>query len=140
MVYPGITSDDLQQRIKLLMFTRGVQPTDQTRQRIGFEALKGLIEEHLERQELERVQSLQQTPTAKSSLIVSDSEVDEEVAKLAQKNNLSYDQLKASFAAAGIDLNTLREQVRVSMGWQKLVGGVGGRALTKLNAPSNQQQ
>jgi len=64
---------------------------------------------------------------------------------------LTYTQLKASFAAANVDLQSLREQVRVQVSWQRLVGGMYGSRiriaddqvaaeLRSLNAAASQPQ
>jgi beta-lactamase regulating signal transducer with metallopeptidase domain len=128
MVYDGVSPADVQRRVQLLIFERGVQPTEQALFTIKMEAFSGLVNEHLELQEEERVQNFMKQRTPNYSLIPSDKEVDDAVADLAKKNNnLTYDQLKAKFAAAGVDLSTLREQVRTQIGWQRLIVGIGRR-------------
>jgi peptidyl-prolyl cis-trans isomerase SurA len=70
---------------------------------------------------------------------------------MAKRNNLNYAQLKQAFAASQVDMQTLREQVRTSITWQRLVGGVYGRnvrvgddqinhALQRLSAQASQTQ
>jgi peptidyl-prolyl cis-trans isomerase SurA len=145
-----ISTYDLQQRMRLLMLTTGVQPTQQALQQMEQEALRSLTDEHLELQELRRVQK-RQKGDQKNGLIADDKEVDEEITGLARQNNLTYAQLKTSFAAAGVSLETLREQIRVQISWQRLVSGMyGGRirigedqvatTLQRLNAAASQPQ
>src|SRR5206468_2668882 len=62
-----------------------------------------------------------------SDFIADDKEVDEEISDIAKQNNLNYSQMKASFAAVGVDIQGLREQIRTQITWQRLVSGVYGR-------------
>ena len=121
-----ISTYDLQQRMRLLILTSGVQPTPQALGQIEQEALRSLTDERLELQELQKVQKRQKDAKDKEGLIATNKEVDQEITGLAKQNNLTFDQLKASFAAAGVDLNSLREQIRVQISWQRLVGGMYG--------------
>lgn len=144
-----ISTYDLQQRMRLMILTSGVRPTPDALQQIEQEALISLTDEHLEMQELLKVQKRQKDN--KSSLIASDKDVDEEISTLARQNNLTFAQLKSSFAAANVDLESLREQVRVQISWQRLVGGMYGSRiriaddqvsaeLRSLNAAASQPQ
>jgi peptidyl-prolyl cis-trans isomerase SurA len=144
-----ISTYDLQQRMRLMILTSGVRPTPDALQQIEQEALSSLTDEHLEMQELLKVQKRQKDN--KSSLIATDKEVDDEITNLARQNNLTYAQLKSSFAAANVDLESLREQVRVQVSWQRLVGGMYGSRiriaddqvaaeLRSLNAAATQPQ
>ena len=54
-----ISTYDLRQRIMLLIVTAGVQPTEENMPQIQREALRGLVDEHLEIQELKRVEKQQ---------------------------------------------------------------------------------
>jgi peptidyl-prolyl cis-trans isomerase SurA len=144
-----ISTYDLQQRMRLMILTSGVQPTPDAIQQIEQEALRSLTDERLEMQELLKVQKRQKDN--KSSLIASDKEVDDEITLLAKQNNLTYAQLKSSFAAANVNLDSMREQVRVQISWQRLVGGMYGShirigddqvatELRNLNAAASQPQ
>jgi peptidyl-prolyl cis-trans isomerase SurA len=144
-----ISTYDLQQRMRLMILTSGVQPTPQALQQIEQEALGSLTDERLEMQELMRVQK--RDKDNKSSLIASDKDVDDEITLLARQNNLTYAQLKSSFAAANVSLESLRAQVRVQISWQRLVGGMYGSRirigndqvaseLRSLNAAASQPQ
>ena len=119
-----ISTYDLQQRMRLLVLTSGVQPTAEALQQIEQEALRSLTDERLEMQELRRIQKRQKDN--KDSLIATDKEVDQEITSLARQNNLTYDQMKTSFATAGVDLQSLREEIRTQISWQRLVGGMYG--------------
>jgi peptidyl-prolyl cis-trans isomerase SurA len=122
-----ISTYDLRQRMRLLVMTSGVQITPQNEQEVvpqlQQEALRSLIDEHLESQEIQRIAKKQKT----KEFIADDKEIDDELSDMAKRNNLSYAQLKQSFAASDVDIQTLRDQIRTSITWQRLVGGLYGR-------------
>jgi peptidyl-prolyl cis-trans isomerase SurA len=116
-----ISTYDLRQRMRMLVLTSGVQPTEQNLPQIEQEALRSLIDEHLQTQELKRFGKKQ-----KVDLIADDKEVDDEISDLAKQNNLNYAQMKTSFAASGVDITTLRDQIRTQISWQHLISGLYG--------------
>jgi peptidyl-prolyl cis-trans isomerase SurA len=117
-----ISTYDLRQRMRLLIVTSGVQPTEQNLPQLEQEALRGLIDEHLQIQELRRVAKKQKGV----DLIADDKDVDGEISDLAKQNNLTYAQMKSSFSASGVDIGTLREQIRTQLSWQRLISGMYG--------------
>lgn len=108
-----ITGYDLRQRMLLLIVMSEVQPTAENVAQIQSEALDMLIEEHLQAQEIAKY------PT----LIITDEEVDAEIAAMAQQANLTPEQYMQALAQAGIHPSTIREQIRTAIGWRELVGG-----------------
>ncbi len=116
-----ISTYDLRQRMRLLVITTGVQPTEQSLPQLEQEALRGLIDEHLQTQEIKRFGKKQ-----KVDLLADDKEVDDEITDMAKQNNLNYSQMKTSFAASGVDIGTLREQIRTQLSWQRLISGLYG--------------
>ena len=116
-----ISTYDMNQRMRLLVITSGVQPTEQSLPQLEQEALRGLIDEHLQTQELKRFGKKQ-----KVELMAADKDVDEEISDMAKQNNLNYSQMKAQFAASGVDIATLREQIRTQISWQRLISGLYG--------------
>jgi peptidyl-prolyl cis-trans isomerase SurA len=107
-----ISSYDLRQRMLLLMVTSGVQPTEENVRALQQQALRSLVDEHLQMQELARFE-----------VEISDEDVTEEIAQIARGNNISAEQLLAGLAQVGVRPETLREQVRAQIGWERLVGG-----------------
>jgi peptidyl-prolyl cis-trans isomerase SurA len=142
-----ISTYDLRQRMRLVVMTSGIQVTPDNLPALEQEALRSLIDERLEAQEIQRVAKKQKT----RDFIADDKEIDEELSDMAKRNNLSYAQLKQSFATSDVDIQTLRDQVRTTITWQRLVGGIYGRdirvgddqinhALQRLTAQANQTQ
>ncbi len=119
-----ISSYDLMQRMRLLMATSGMQPTQENLPQIEQEALRSLIDERLQMQELRRVEKQQ-----KITIISTDKEVDEQVADIAQANKMTAEQLKQSLVQQGIGLETWRAQLRADSSWQAWIQGRYGSRL-----------
>ena len=119
-----ISTYDLAQRMRLLIATTGVQPTQDTLPQFQQEALVSLVDERLQLQELKRVEKDQ-----KFSIIASDEEVREELNDMATQNHLSQDGFLAALRSQGIDKETLFQQIRAQMSWQKWIRGRYGSRL-----------
>lgn len=107
-----ISSYDLKQRMLLLIITSGVQVTQQNYAAFQQQALRALIDEHLQLGEADRFE-----------LKISDEEINEEIANMAQQSGLSTDQLLAELKRAGIESQTLRDQIKAEIAWGNLVNG-----------------
>lgn len=107
-----ITSYDLRQRMLLLVFTTQLQPTEENIPAIQQQALRALIDQHLQAQELERFE-----------VEVSDATVAQDIAQMAQQNGGTAEQMLAAMEAFGIRRETFIEKVRTDIGWGMLVGG-----------------
>ena len=113
-----ISSYDLRQRMLLLLATSGVQPTEQNLPAIQQQALRSLVDEHLETQEMKHW-----------DVKVDDKDVEDEIDDIAKENKITKEKLLASLEAAGVNPKTLREQLKAQIGWRDLVGGrYGSRA------------
>lgn len=119
-----VSSYDLMQRMRLLMATSGMQPTQENLPQIEQEALRSLIDEHLQMQELRRVEKQQ-----KITIISTDKEVEEQIAEIAQGNRMTPDQLKQQLVSQGIGLETWRAQLRAESSWQSWIQGRYGSRL-----------
>lgn len=108
-----ITGFDLRQRMLLLIAMTQVQPTPENIPAIQQEALNALIDERLQIQELANY----------DTLVVTDEEVNEEIAVMAQEVGVAPDAYLSFLESGGIRAQTLREQLRTQIGWQQLVGG-----------------
>lgn len=119
-----ISTFDLAQRMRLLIASSGIQPTQQNLPQFQREALSGLVDERLQIQELRRVEKEQ-----KIEIIPTDADVDEQLTEMARENNATLQQFINSLAAQGIGIDTLKEQVRAQSGWQRWVRGRYGSRL-----------
>ncbi|MEO8926193.1 MAG: peptidylprolyl isomerase [Caulobacteraceae bacterium] len=120
-----VSSYDIVQRMRLLIVTSGIQPTEQNLPDIQREAVRSLVDERLEMQELAR-----EAKTQKFDLIASDSEVNDELADIARTNNTSADQLLAQLAKEGVGAQTFRDQLRAEISWRGWIRGRYGQRLT----------
>ncbi len=141
-----ISTYDLRQRSLLLLISSGAQANAQNLPQVEREALRTLVDERLEMQEIRRIQGKQ-----KIKLEPTDKEVDAEVASLAKQNGLTSDRMLGTFKAAGVDPDTLREQLRAEQAWRRYMGGRFGSeiritdnqinsALRRLNQASEKTQ
>ncbi|MGH6987314.1 MAG: peptidylprolyl isomerase [Caulobacteraceae bacterium] len=119
-----ISTYDVIQRMRLLIVTAGIHPSQDNLPEIQAEALRSLIDEDLEMQELQK-----ESKTQKFDLIASKSDVDGELADIARSNNTSADQLLARLAAEGVEPQTLRDQLKAEISWR---GWIRGRYGTRL--------
>jgi len=118
-----ISTYDLAQRMRLLIVTTGVQPTQQNLAQLQREALISLVDERLQIQELRRVEKEQ-----KFDIVATDEELDEEITQMARGNNMSLEQFSAALKAQGV-YDSLREQIRAQTSWQRWIRGRYGSRL-----------
>jgi len=105
-----ISTYDLRQRMGLIIATAGVRVTEENLPQIQAQALRSLVDERLQMQELNRYE-----------VRIPDSDVEQEIAGIAQSNNSSAEALYALLDQNGINRATLRNQVRAQLGWRLLV-------------------
>jgi peptidyl-prolyl cis-trans isomerase SurA len=119
-----ITNYDIVQRMRLLVVTAGIQPTRDDLPELQRYALSSLIDERLEMQELRREEKEQKT-----SIVATDSVVDDLIGDYAKQNHMSSEQFLASLAQQGISPETLRAQLRAQESWQDWIRGRYGSRL-----------
>jgi len=128
-----VSTYDLVQRMRLVAVTAGIQPSEETLPQLQREALRGLIEERLQIQELRRVEK-----ENKIEIIANDQEVDAAIADMARENNnMTTEQLMGQLRAAGIGPETLRAQLRAEISWQ---GYINGRYRSRLRIGRDQSR
>lgn len=136
-----ITTLDVSNRMRLIIASTGVTNMDvETLERIQDQALRGLIDEHLQLQEAREF-----------DVEVSDEEIEASLLDLADRNNTTLDVILADLQRSGVDVSTLRHQLEAEIAWQILVNGrYGSRirisdqqiqmALERLAASASQPQ
>ena len=97
----------------MLIAMTQVQPTPENIPAIQQQAMNALIDERLQTQELARY----------DDLVVSDEEVDREIADMAREVGTTGENYVAYLTQGGIRPQTFREQLRTQIGWSQLVGG-----------------
>ncbi|HYG25271.1 MAG TPA: peptidylprolyl isomerase, partial [Caulobacteraceae bacterium] len=119
-----ISSYDMMQRMRLIMVTAGVQPTQENLPQLQREALRSLIDERLQMQEIRRVEQEQ-----KIDIVATDEDIDQEIADIAKGNNMTGPQLVQALASQGVGPETLRSQLRSEVSWQRWIHGRYGSRL-----------
>jgi peptidyl-prolyl cis-trans isomerase SurA len=119
-----ISTYDLRQRALLLIITSGVPATADNMPQIQGEALRSLVDEHLELQELKKIEKQQ-----KFSIIATDDEVNQSLAQLAKDNNTTLENLKRQFNSVGLSIDTMRDQLRAQISWNRMISGLYGSRL-----------
>ena len=110
-----VTIHDLRQRVLFMMATTGAEADEASIQRLQRQALRNLVDEHLQMQESEKYEQT-----------ISDESVDQSVARLLSQNGADPNKLVSDLAAAGVSIETLRDQVRSELAWQRIVNGLYG--------------
>jgi len=110
-----ITTYDLRQRVLYMLVTTGAQRDEATVNRIQRQAMNNLINERLQIQELDRYDSS-----------VGDEEVNRQVGQLLQRNEISPDEMVERLGSVGVSIETLRDQVRSEIAWQRIINNVYG--------------
>lgn len=133
-----ITKYDLVQRMRLIVMTQGIQEA-QAASLLPFlqaQALSQLIDEKVEMQDLRKEAAVRKA----KDIIMSDKEVDAQVAEVATQNRMSPQEFLSTLARGGIDPSAYREQIRVSNSWDNWIRGVYRSRLSISDSQINDYQ
>jgi peptidyl-prolyl cis-trans isomerase SurA len=108
-----ISVSDVNERMKLIMASSGFPDNQQVRAQITHQVLNGLIEEQLKLQEARRL-----------DLLVTQEEIDQGFATIAQQNNFPPEHFREMLVRAGINFSTLEKQIESQIAWSKVVQNV----------------
>lgn len=136
-----ITTVDVRNRMRLIIASTGLAQLDQEAMlRVQDQAIRGLIDEHLQLQAAREYE-----------IQVSEEEIMQSLLDLAQRNNSTIEAVVTELEQSGVDVQTLRHQIESEIAWQILVNGrYGSRvrisdqqielALERLAASASQPQ
>lgn len=124
-----ISTFDVRQRANLLLVSAGIQATPEMEQRARVQALRDLIDEHLQMQE-----------AAHFEVDVTREQIDRRIADIARSNQTTVEELTQQLARDGVAITTLRSQVAADMAWQRLMGGMYGSRLRISEADIRETQ
>lgn len=105
-----ISGLDLDQRLKLALLSSGLPNNEETRQNLGPQVLRQLVDERLQMQEAERL-----------ALEVPESEVEAAVEEIAQRNGSTVEEFDRMLEQNGIAPSTIRQQVRATIAWNRVL-------------------
>ncbi len=114
-----ISTYDLRQRVLMVLVINGVQPTEENLRQVEREALRSLVDEHLQMQEIRTIEAKNKD----AHVAATAKEVDEEVGSLAQQYGVKQAQLVTTLKSAGVDMKTLRDQLNAQISWRNYIGG-----------------
>lgn len=106
----AISIRDLEKRMRLVMASSGLPNTRDVQQKLLPQVLNGLINEKLMLQEAERI-----------GVTVDAASVDQGFAAIAQQNNMDAERFTAMLSRGGVDVSTLRDQVKAQLAWKEFV-------------------
>lgn len=107
-----ITTYDVEQRMRLLLASTNVRPTEDLLAQVQTQAVRSLIDEQVQLQ-----------AAAGFEIVISDAEVAQQLERIARMNNVSADAIARDLASRGVDLLTLEQQMRAEIAWDYLVNG-----------------
>lgn len=105
-----ISGLDLSLRTRLSILSIGAQDTPQIRQRLTPQVLRVMIDERLQLQEAERL-----------SIEVTEPEIDQAFASIAERNRMTPGQFEQVLRDNGVLPSTMRNQIRAELSWRKVV-------------------
>jgi peptidyl-prolyl cis-trans isomerase SurA len=113
-----ISTFDVRQRAMLLLVSSGIEATAEMQQRARAQALRDLVDEHLQVEEATRFE-----------VEVTDEQVNRRIADIARQNETTPEGLASQLARDGVSVSTLRSQIRADIAWQRLMSGMYGSRL-----------
>jgi peptidyl-prolyl cis-trans isomerase SurA len=105
-----VSLSDLSNRVVLIMRSSGLEESQQNRDRISSQVLRGLIDERLQLQEAKRL-----------NITVSQEEIDGALSRIEQNNNMQKGALDQFLSQSGIPRAALIEQLTAALSWSKVV-------------------
>lgn len=105
-----VTLRDLEQRTRLGLLSANLPDRAETRAQVVPQVLRRLIDESLQIQEAKRL-----------NIVVGDGEIDNGIRSIEQQNNMPKGRLEPFLKERGIDVETVRRQIRAELSWVKVV-------------------
>jgi len=105
-----ITQLDVVARLRAAMLSAQMQDTPETRQQLLPNVMRSLIDDHLKIQEAKA-----------QGVTVGDGEINNRIASLAGRNNMSREDFEGYLMSNGILVSALVDQMRADIGWSRLV-------------------
>ena len=105
-----ISLRDLRQRIRMVVFSSGIEDTADARRRVARQVLRTLIDERLQLQEAK-----------KWNVTVSEDDIGRSVADIEKRNGMEPGSLPSIFRRNGVSFESLRAQMRSRVAWSRLV-------------------
>jgi peptidyl-prolyl cis-trans isomerase SurA len=106
----AITTTDVDARTKLFALSTGMPLSPDVLARLRPQVTRQLIEERLRLQEIE-----------KRKIVIQDQEIADAIKEIEQRNNMPTGTLQARLASSGASMSTLVNEIRVQIGWTRVL-------------------
>jgi peptidyl-prolyl cis-trans isomerase SurA len=117
-----ISTFDVRQRSALILASAGIPITAETLNQVRGQALRALIDEHLQVQE-----------ARDKKITVDKTEIDDALGNIAKQNNTTVAKFTAQLSAEGVNIGTLRHQIEADIAWRRLVSARYGSRVRVSN-------
>ncbi|GAC1337093.1 MAG: peptidylprolyl isomerase [Acetobacteraceae bacterium] len=124
-----ITTGDVESRGRLFALSTGLPITPDVLDRLRPQVVKQLVDERLRLQEVQR-----------RKIAVSDREIAEAIGEIEARNGMQKGALAANLRGRGVALRTLIDQVRVQLGWTRVLRDELGSKADISEAEINEQK
>lgn len=101
---------DLESRLSLIIISSGMDASQQTRDRVRPQVLRGLVDEKLMKQEANRV-----------GIKITQQDVQGGLKRIAAGNNMTADQMAQDIAKMGLPMSVMTARLEAELGWQSYV-------------------
>ena len=105
-----ISRADVDNRRRLFALSTGLPVTQEVLERLTPQVTRQLIDERLRLQEVER-----------RKIVVSDKDIADAIGQVERANNMPPGALRAKLTSDGVEMRTLIDQIRVQLGWGRVL-------------------
>ena len=105
-----ISELDVFMRLRMAMLSAKLEDTEETRRRLLPQVLRNLIDDRLKMQEAKR-----------TGVKVNPADVESRINRLAERNNMSREELEAFLRGNGILVDAVADQIAAELNWARLV-------------------
>lgn len=105
-----VTASDVKARMNLIAISSGLKPSKALDEKLRPQVVDMLIDEQLRSQEAARL-----------GLEIDEKEIDEGFATVARQNNITPDVFKQALQQRGINIKTMRDQIKAQLAWTKVI-------------------
>jgi peptidyl-prolyl cis-trans isomerase SurA len=110
-----VSHDDVDNRRRLFAMSTGLPTSRDVLDRLSPQVTRQLVDERLRLQEIQR-----------RRIVVSDQDIAKAMSEVESRNGLPAGELRRKLGAAGVDPRTLIDQIRVQIGWSRVLRQVLG--------------
>ena len=123
-----ISSGDVENRGRLFALSTGLPVSREVLDRLRPQVIKQLVDERLRLQEVQR-----------RKIVVNDAEIAEAIGDIEQRNGMASGGLRRSLEGQNVALRTLIDQVRVQLGWTRVLRQELGEKAEVSDADAQEQ-